>query len=283
MASQSHSEQLSSIIDRIAERLSGRKAHVYEKRDVAGFENANIAYMDAEVLSRPLDPPNRVRYVTIGALVVAAIIGGVMLFNYFDAVINGPVREQAALEESLAQDAPLNMPSLVSLMGLGDEDMLAALYATGSTFYERISLGSSPDVSFEVIKLPDDMTAADAGVLYLEGIGNLSATDAARLLHGSWDLSLSRTDGANLYVRYADFSSGSAQTAIENARGEAGLGAGELTDSGIDEAGNTYATGTISENGATYAWRVSAIALDEVYDISGLPEDAVYVGIRLTE
>ena len=32
----------------------------------------------------------------------------------------------------------------------------------------------------------------------------------------------------------------------------------------------------------TYNWRVSVIELDEVYDISGLPNTAFYVGIRFT-
>ena len=41
-------------------------------------------------------------------------------------------------------------------------------------------------------------------------------------------------------------------------------------------------TGTVDVDGSTYTWRVSAIALSEVYDISGLPDSAVYVGIRLT-
>lgn len=283
MASHANPEQHDLMPNSLTERLARRKAHTYDTRDLPGFDNKNIAYMDAESLSRPLDSPKHVRMATIVALVAAAVIGGIMLFNYFDAVINAPARERAALEENLSQEVSLGMPGLASLMGLSDEDALAALYATGATFYERVPLGSSPDVSFEVMRLPDGLSIADAGALYLAGISNLSATDAAKLLHGSWDLSLSRTEGTNLYVRYADFTSGSVQGAIENARGEAGLGDGELTDSGIDEAGNTYATGTVSDSGITYSWRISAISLDEVYDVSGLPDDAVYVGIRLTD
>lgn len=286
MASHVNPEQQSAREGGISERLAqlkARPAHTYDKRDIPGFDNGSIAYMDAGALSRPLDVPQHVRIAAIVALIVAAIIGGVILFNYFDAVVNGPAREKAALEESLAQEVSLGIPGLASLMGLGDEDILAALNQTGATLYERVPLGTSPDVSFEVVKLPDGMTLADAAVLYATGISNLSALDATKLLHGSWDMSVSRTEGTNLYVRYADFTSGSIQGAIENARNEAGLAESELTDSGIDEAGNTYATGTVSDSGVTYNWRISAISLDEVYDISGMPDGAVYVGIRLTE
>ena len=41
-------------------------------------------------------------------------------------------------------------------------------------------------------------------------------------------------------------------------------------------------SGTVEANGGAYNWRVSAIALSEVYDIAGLPDTAIYVGIRMT-
>ena len=59
-------------------------------------------------------------------------------------------------------------------------------------------------------------------------------------------------------------------------------GAEVTVESGVDDAGNTFQTGTIDVDGTTYAWRVSAIALSSVYDITGLPDTAVYVGVRMT-
>ena len=50
-----------------------------------------------------------------------------------------------------------------------------------------------------------------------------------------------------------------------------------------DEAGNTYLAGSMDANGTTYNWRISAIALSDVYSVKGLPETAVYVGIRISQ
>lgn len=61
-----------------------------------------------------------------------------------------------------------------------------------------------------------------------------------------------------------------------------GLENAEVTDSGVDDSGNTYQAGVVSTDNGTYNWRVSVIELDEVYDISGLPNTAFYVGIRFT-
>ncbi len=61
-----------------------------------------------------------------------------------------------------------------------------------------------------------------------------------------------------------------------------GLENTEITDSGVDDSGNTYQAGVVSTDAGTCNWRVSVIELNEVYDISGLPNTAFYVGIRLT-
>ena len=50
----------------------------------------------------------------------------------------------------------------------------------------------------------------------------------------------------------------------------------------MDDSGNTYQAGVVSTDNGTYNWRVSVIELDEVYDISGLPNTAFYVVIRFT-
>lgn len=85
-------------------------------------------------------------------------------------------------------------------------------------------------------------------------------------------------------VRYADFSSGDVNAAVQAAVAAEGFDPATVPEDGqgVDEVGNTFMTGTVDVDGSTYTWRVSAIALSEVYDISGLPDTAVYVGIRLT-
>ena len=61
-----------------------------------------------------------------------------------------------------------------------------------------------------------------------------------------------------------------------------GLENAKVTDSGVDDSGNTYQAGTVKSDGEKYTWRVSVIDLSEVYDISGLPNTAFFVGIRFS-
>ncbi|WP_165056240.1 MULTISPECIES: teichoic acid transporter [unclassified Adlercreutzia] len=247
-----------------------------------GFENENIRYLDAPALARPLELPQPVRAGALAGMLVAAVIGGVFLFQYFDAIVNAPAREQAALEENLAREVPIEVPALVSFMTMSDQEVMDALNASGATLYERVAPGTSEDGSFEVIKLPEGVTVADAGAMYLTGIDNLSAADAVRLLNGAWDLTVNHTSGSFARVRYADFTSLSVQEAVQSAINAAGLAECAIDDSGVDESGNTYAAGVIESEGNVYNWRVSALPLSEMYDISGIPASASYVGIKLT-
>ncbi|WP_172135812.1 teichoic acid transporter [Adlercreutzia sp. ZJ473] len=247
-----------------------------------GFENESIRYFDAPALSRPLEMPQSVRAGALAGMLVAAVIGGIILFQYFDAIVNAPAREQAALEENLARAVPVEVPAIMSFMTMSDEEVMGALNASGATLYERVAPGTSEDGSFEVIKLPEGVTVADAGAMYVAGIDNLGAADAVRLLNGAWDLTVNHTNGSLVRVRYADFTSLSVQEAVQSAINAAGLGECAIDDSGVDESGNTYAAGVIESEGNVYNWRVSALPLSEMYDISGVPETASYVGIKLT-
>lgn len=250
---------------------------------LAGFENENIRYLDAGVLSRPLDMTPRVRAGMLVAMAAAAVIGGFILFQYFDAVVNAPQREQAALEENLARDVSLELPALASFVYMSDEEVMGALNASDTTIYERVPVGTSEDGSFEVIKLPEGVSIADAGVMYLTGIENLSTSDMVKLLNGAWTLTVNHSGEANVSVHYADFASLSVQEAVQSAIEQAGLGNEEIVEAGVDDSGNTYAEGTVSDGVNTCSWRVSAISLDEVYEISGIPSNATYVGIRFAE
>ena len=85
-------------------------------------------------------------------------------------------------------------------------------------------------------------------------------------------------------IRYADLQSADEGQAIQSAlesEGWADNNAVAISDEGIDEVGNTYKEGTIQTDSGTYAWRISACPLADVYNISGLPETAQYVGIRM--
>lgn len=245
--------------------------------------NGNIRYLDDGGLNRPLDMPPNVRKGMLAALTLACAIGCAILFGYFDAMVGAPQRDQEAMQENLARDVSLDLPQLSALINMSDQDIMNALSSTGCALYEKTPVGTSENGGFEVIKLPEGVSLEEAGLIYLAGLSNASASDASRLLNGSWTLSTDHSSGANIRVRYADFKSGTADVAIQAAKEAEGLSNAQATDAGVDDSGNTYQAGTVEIDGETCSWRVSVIALSEMYSVSGLPEDALFVGVRLSK
>lgn len=243
-------------------------------------ENPNVYYMNGESLSRPMTLPPSAKVGITVIIAIAAIIAAVAFYMYFDATTNEPAREQARMEENLNRGVTLDLPSLLEFLPLDDASIDAQLKATGAAFFERSPVGSGED--YEMIKLPADLPLADAAAMYATGVSKLSPSQAARLLNGAWDLVVDRSNGIDVSLHYADFSSGSEAAAIENAIAAEDLSRGEVTDSGDNDGyGNHFTAGTIMIGGTIYDWTASAVALKEVYSISGLPDDAMYVGVRI--
>lgn len=255
------------------------------KKDEPQFTDVEgrVKYMDGSGLSRPFDFP-RQSYAVVGVfLAIAAVIGVLMLVKYFDGVYGAPVRAQQAVTENLAREVSYDIPNLTTYMESDDATIKQALTDAGYTTYETTKEGEYPNGGFDIVKLPSDVSLAEAGVMYASGISSLSATDASRLLKGSWTLSVNRSGTTDMRLKFADFSSGSVDAAIQSAIKAGGLTEAAVIDAGTDDAGNTYQSGTIDANGTTYKWRVSAIPLSSVYKINGLPDTAIYVGIRMTK
>ncbi len=256
--------------------------HPLAREPKSTVQIGDVRYYDGAELSRPLEMPPRVKAIMLAAMVVAAVVGCLFLGRYFDQIMNEPIRQQQTLQDNLAREVSYDFPLLSSLMPLSDEEIMTALTDAGYTLYERIPVGTDPDGGFEVIKLPADVSLEEAGLMYVQGIDKLSAGDAVKLLKGAWTLTVSRKAGDDMRLRYADFASGTIEKAVQGAMQVEGLENAEVTDSGVDDSGNTYQAGVVSTDNGTYNWRVSVIELDEVYDISGLPNTAFYVGIRFT-
>lgn len=277
-------DKLSGIAESAQRQSRARDAaDPYTSNTPHGYENTKIEYPDVSVLNRPLDLPGSIRGGLLVFLAIAAIIGAVVLFRYFDVVVNAPAREAAQVTENITKHVPYNLPVLLDLLPLDDTEMMAQLSASGDTLFEREAIGSNEAGGFQVVKLPEGVSIADAATIYLAGLDNVSAVSASRLLNGAWNLAVTREAPYSVLLRYADFSSGSIETAIQNAILAENLEVQEETDSGVDESGNTYVAGTLEDDGVLYQWRISVIALSDVYDIKGMPEDSLYVGIRMTE
>ena len=260
--------------DSLADRL------FYTNRKSYTNQDGNIAYLDAKGLKRPFSMPMAQRVIA-AIIVIAAIVLG---YLFIDKTVLTTYREAEAfektIEENLARPASIDsLPNVASLMSLDNEGIMATFGESGYQIYDMTELNDSYDLM--LCKLPDDMSVDEVAAMYASGIGSLQATEATKLLNGSWTLGVDRENWTTI-LRYADFKTGDPQIAVQNAVTKQGFDPASITESGVDDSGNTFSTGTIETDGGLCVWKVSALPLDEIYSISGLPEDACYVGVRLT-
>lgn len=256
-----------------------------KKRNSYVESNGPINYLDGSGLTRPFVMPKS-QVALMGIFIILAVaVGGYLLFHTVDNIQGKAIRNQAALEQNLARQVAYDLPLLPAIIEIEDNEVLKQSFIeAGSTVYDATHEEDALAGNLHIVKLPPDMSELDAAVILEgKGINGLDAANAARLLNGSWTLDVNRSEGVSMRVTYTDFASHTIETAIQNALVTEGFDpAISVDNAGVDEAGNTFQTGIIMVNDTEYTWKISAIALSDVYDISGLPEDAVYVGIRLT-
>ena len=242
------------------------------------IEQGNVRYMDGSSLLRPVDMPRSQKIIMAAFVVIAVIIGFRLATGAITAVSDSNTQSKASVEENLARSVSYNLPVLTQMAEMDDQTILDSLTAAGYTVYNQTAEGTA---GLDLVKLPSDVTVADAAAMYAKGVGSLSASQAALLLNGSWTLTVDRADTLSMAVKYADFSSSTLEAAIQAAIAAEGFEASSASMD-TDEVGNTFQTGTVDIDGDTYTWRVSAAPLSDKYDIKGLPSTAAYVGIRLT-
>lgn len=240
-----------------------------------------VRYLDASGLTRPFDPPRLVMAVCIIAAGAAAIIGGMLAAHTIDQVLHGEERAAATVEENIARDVSYDIPSMQDCIALDDASILARFQEAGFTTYDLTGEGDS---GIDVMKLPSDVSLADAGIALAAGINSLDAVSASKYLVGSWRFTAERVEGTVMRVRYSDMQAADANQAIQAALQSQGWmdnPAVSVTNEGQDEVGNTYKEGSLQTASGTYTWRISACALSDVYEIAGLPPTAQYVGIKI--
>lgn len=259
---------------------SGRHASCDTGTPVAPT-GASIVYPDASGLTRrrEIGPDSRI---IIGALAASAlVIGGIAGYQYYDSIVNFPVHEAQAVKEQLARGTSLQIPTLTSFAGLDAEGITSALDAEGISVIDVNAFTSRSGNTIDLIKLPESMGAADAALAYARGVDSLSASDAVRLLMGSWRLTQQNLNTADLRVKYADFTAQTPDAAIDTAIELQGFAADEVSESGVDGKGNTYRSGSTTVDGQVFGWTISACPLSSAFNITGLPDDAQYVGVRV--
>ncbi|MBQ9003565.1 MAG: teichoic acid transporter [Eggerthellaceae bacterium] len=264
-------QDLHSFVDRI--HYDGQREYTNRR--------GNIAYLDGTPLTRPASMPRTQRVIAIVIIGVAILIGLVMVNNFIIAPMRDAAKTEQTIADNLARESSIKtIPDMASLVGLDNESIKATFADAGYQIYDASSANESNEMV--LYKIPGDMSIGDATVLYQQGIGALNAEQASRLLNGSWYFAVDRINGTSMVVRYADFSTGDPQVAVQNAIEKEGLSTATMTESGVDDSGNTYSMGTIDVSGTPCTWKVSALSLGDMYSISGLPTNACYVGVRLT-
>lgn len=262
------------LSDLFADRMFYTNTKQYSER------NGNVAYLDASGLRRPFAMPKAQRVIAAVIVVVAIIIG----YTIVDRTLLDSYRQAEAvrtsIESNLAREASIeSLPNMPSIVALDNEATLAAFTDAGVQAVDLTALNDSYDMM--ICKVPADMTPDETSALYAKGIGALDAVEATKLLNGSWMLTADRENGTTV-VRYVDFKTADPQIAVQNAIAKEGFDAAAITETGVDDSGNTYSLGTVETDNGTCIWKVSALPFDDIYSISGMPEGACYVGVRLT-
>ena len=254
----------------------------YENNRSYTVKRGNIAYLDGTPLTRPFNMPAPQRLIALGIIAVAIIIAFMLVNNFVISRWQEAQETERTIAANLARTPSIDsLPNMSYLINRGDEDIRAAFSKDGYNMLDISSQNESHNLT--MYKLPDDVSADTASTYYLQGINALEADVASKLLVGGWSFSADRTNATTMAVHYADFSTGDPQIAVQNAIRKVGFDATTISDSGEDESGNTYSSGTLEAEGVPCTWKVSALPLKEVYSINGLPEDACYVGVRITK
>ena len=266
----------------MAKRFSLSDFLHYTNRRTYSHKEGDITYLDGAPLNRPMSLPAGQRVIVAVLVIIAAVIGAFFVNN----TVLSSMREAAEAEQQIAnnltrQASIETLPDMQKLITENEAGVQDTFKEAGYTIFDASSTSDDED-DLILYKLPSDMTLEEASALYAKGIGNLTAPQATKLLNGSWQFVDERGEVTSMVVRYADFSTGDPQVAVQNALQKTGFDPESISDSGQDESGNTYSMGTFQSDDKTYTWKISALALGEMFSISNMPEDACYVGIRVT-
>ncbi len=259
----------------LAERL------YYTNRRTYSTKEGNVAYLDGSPLRRPITMPGAQR-VTMGIIVIVAIVIGVIFINN---TVLASMREtaatQQAITDNLARQASIEtIPQMTEMVVLSDSEIKESFEKSGFTIIDVTT--TKEDDEMILYRVPSDMDADEATAMYALGMNTLTAPQATKLLNGSWSFTADRAGVTSMVVRYADFSTGDPATAVSSAIGHEGFDPTAVSESGVDESGNTFSMGVVEVDGKAYTWKVSALPLSDMYSISGVPEESCYVGVRLT-
>ena len=253
-----------------------------------------ISYIDGSTLLRPQSLPKKFLIPAALIVMLALVIGGFFGYKTVDEILHGNDKRMAAIEANVQREVSLDLPSVLKVFKTPDSKLYQTFTDQGFVMYDSAVYDSSLSDSeapqeeptgVDMIKLPADAELEDAALIYSKGLGGADALTATFYYNGAWRVI---TDNAShsATLKYIDFVSQSPQEVIAAAKVSQGWENGKkfkVSESGVDSVGNTYETGVFKSGGKKYEWRVSTCLVSEAFDIKDFPENAHYVGIRITQ
>lgn len=242
-----------------------------------------VNYPDATKLLRPQSIQGPGIFIVLILMVIAAIVGGTFAYKAADNVYFSEVRKADTIQKNLQLDSPYDFPQIKNYIA---SDNALDVLSTMQNKYTMISLvpEEANSKGFDYFKLPENVSKDEGTSALKKGIGGMTLVSASKILNGGWRLTMDLTNYQDLKIRYCDLKASSIEGAILDAIHTQGFDGDncEMTKEGVDESGNTFKSGTIEIDDETYFWRVSALKFSDAYSISGMPDTAVYVGVRMT-
>ena len=243
----------------------------------------NIAYPNAKKLLRPQTLKGPWLILAAVVIALAACVAWNFLSTASDSIYFSQIRMRTQVEQNIARDISYDFVQLKSYITYSSAQ---DVYDEVSSEYTLVQLGVDEvsEDGFDAFKLPSDVSSEEGAAALKGGIGSMNKVQASKVLKGGWRITMDVSNYQDLRVRYTDFSSATLEDAILSAIYSQGFDGDdcEVTAEGIDESGNTYKSGTCDIDGETYFWRVSAVQFNDAYSIDGIPDTAIYVGVRMT-
>lgn len=253
----------------------------YDSEREYDVRKGDVMYLDDKPLKRQRTPGAVGKIFIIAMVAIGVVIGGF----FINETVLAPMREAEDIKVQTQQNlerpgAIETIPIMTDVINLDDDGIRWLFSESGFEWYDMTEANGG---TLTLFKLPDDVSIDEGDALLTRGIDSLNSAQASKILQGSWYFSADRVGGTTMVTRYVDFTTGTPEVALQNALAKEGFDPESQADAGQDESGNTFITGNIEVDEVPCTWRISALPLSEIYDVQGLPQNAVYVGVRITK
>ena len=149
---------------------------------------STVVYPDDSGITRPLDLP-RTQWIILGAILAAAILfAAIWCVRTVGDVLNYEANTKQEVSQVIRRGVALDVVKLSDYVGKDSAAMQAEMAAAGLAIVDVTTVQANDTNAIDLVKLPSDMSAAEALLAYTKGVDEMPATEAAKFLSGSWRL-----------------------------------------------------------------------------------------------